>query len=255
MWLLRDCTREDRLGLIRTLRASAVIMTVATFVLMIPLLRVVLNSGRHLAELALYVIPQALPLSIPIGLTVGILWGLGRTAASTRSRALIVLIAAIASVASFTVVDWVVPAANQGFRVAMIGHSVPKGANELTLEELRQLLDPTTGEQQPPATTSDVRSLALNYHGRLALAGAPLVLALFALALTGRRQWGRTIPLLAGCLAIFGYYAVMYSARRLGVDRTLSAFAAAWAPNAAFLVVSVAVMFIRSRPANEPARA
>ena len=255
MWLLRYSTGEDRRALIRTLGASAVIMSLGTLLLMIPFLEVVSRGRRDSAELALYLIPQALPLSIPVGLTFGILWGLGRVAASTRSRTLILLLATMASVASFTMLGWVVPTANQAFRVTMIGHPVLKGANELTLGELRQLLEPGTGEPRSLAAPSDVRSLALNYHGRWALAGAPLVLALFALALTSRRQWGRIMPLLAGCLAIFGYYVVMYSARRLGLDRTLSAFAAAWTPNVAFLILSVAVMLLGSQRANGPARA
>jgi len=62
------------------------------------------------------------------------------------------------------------------------------------------------------------------------------ILALLALALTHRCQHGRLMKLLAGCLAIFSYYVVMYSARRLGLDHTLSAFAAAWTPNVAFLI-------------------
>ena len=256
MGILRYSTGEDRRALIRTLGASAVIVIVGTLVLaMVPFLNVVSRSRPDSAELALYLIPQALPLSIPVGLTFGILWGFGRVAASPRSRTLILLLATMASVASFTMLAWVVPTANQAFRVSMIGRPVLKGANELTLGELRQLLEPGTGEQRPVAAPSDLRSLALNYHGRWALAGAPLVLALFAVALTSRRQWGRIMPLLAGCLAIFGYYVVMYSARRLGLDRTLSAFAAAWTPNVAFLILSVAVILLGSQRANGAARA
>jgi lipopolysaccharide export LptBFGC system permease protein LptF len=255
MGFLRYSTREDRRTLIRTLGASAVIMIVGTLLLMVPFLKFVSRGRPDSAQLALYLIPQALPISIPVGLTCGILWGLGRVAASPRSRTLILLLATMASVASFTMLAWVVPAANQAFRVSMIGHPVLKGANELTLGELRELLEPGTAEPRPLAAPSDLRSLALNYYGRWALASAPLVLALFALALTHRRQLGRLVTLLAGCLAIFGYYVVMHSARRLGLDHTLSAFAAAWTPNVAFLILSVAVMLLASRRPNEPAHA
>src|SRR6185503_13604332 len=104
------------------------------------------GSRPDSAELTLYLIPQALPVSIPFGLAFGILWGLRRIAASPRSRTLILLLATIASVASFSMLAWVVPTANQAFRVSMIGHPLPKGANELTLGELRQLLEPGTHE-------------------------------------------------------------------------------------------------------------
>jgi lipopolysaccharide export LptBFGC system permease protein LptF len=278
MGFLRYSTREDRRALVRTLGASIVIMVVGTLLLMVPPLKSVWRGRPDSAELALYLVPQALPISIPVGLTFGILWGLGRVAASPRSRTLILFLATMASVASFTMLAWVVPAANQAFRVSviarlrtenprsgqtaanqafrvsMIGHPVLKGANELTLGELRQRLEPGTAGSRPPAAPSDLRSLALSYYGRWALAGAPLVLALFVIALTYRRQCGRLMTLLAGCLAIFGYYVVMYSARRLGLDHTLSAFAAAWTPNVAFLILSVAVMLLASRRANEPVR-
>ena len=135
----------------------------------------------------------------------------------------------------------------------MSGHPVLKGANELTLGELRERLEPGTGEQTPIAAPIDRRSLALNV--RWALAGAPLVLAVFALAVTRRREHRRIVPLFAGSLAIWGYYVVMYSARQLELDDTLSAFAAAWSPNVALLIVSVAVVLLGSRRANGPAPA
>lgn len=252
---VRCSTGDDRRALIRTVRASAAILLVGTLVLIAPFLKYLWPGRPDSAERALYLIPQALPVSIPVGLTFGILWGLGKVAGSPRSRTLILLLATLASVASFTMAAWFGPIANQAFRVSMIGHPVPKGVNELTLGELRRLLDPGAVEQRPFAAPSDLRSLALNYHSRWALAGAPLVLALFALAVTRRRQYGRIVPLLAGCFAIWGYYVVMYSARRLGLGQTLSAFAAAWAPNVALLLVSVAAIRLGSRCANGPASA
>jgi hypothetical protein len=256
MGILRDLTGDDRRALIRTCGASALIMIVCTLLLAaVPFFNFVSRSYPNSAALALYLVPQALPLSIPVGLTFGILWGLGRVAASPRSRTILLLLAVMSSVASFTMVAWVIPAANQAFRVSMIGRPVLKGANELTLGELRQLLEPGTHEPTPVSAPSDVRSLALNYHTRWALAGSPLVLALFAVALTSRRRWSTMMLGLVGCLATFGYYVVMYEARGLGLDRTLSAFGAAWAPNIAFLIVSVAVMTLSSRGSHVAARA
>jgi lipopolysaccharide export LptBFGC system permease protein LptF len=242
MAILRDSTDEDRRALIRTLAASAMIRMVGTVVLaVIPFSNLVSRSRPDSAKLALLLIPQALPLSIPLGLAFGILWGLGRVTASRRARTLILSLAALASVASFTMLDWVVPTANQAFRVSMIGRPVAKGANELTLGELRQLLEPGSREPMSIAAPSDRRSLAFTYHMRWALAGAPLVFALFAVALTSRRRWGRVMPPLTGCLAILSYWGVMHSAMWLGLDRILSAFGAAWAPNVAFLILSAAV--------------
>lgn len=252
--VLRYSTGEDRRALIRTAGASAVIMIAGTLVLMVPFVNSV-GSRPDSAELALYLIPHALPLSIPIGLTFGILWGLGRIAASPRSRTLILLLATIASVASFSMLAWVVPTANQAFRVSMIGHPLPKGANELTLGELRQLLEPGTHEPMSVTGPSDRRSLALNYHARWALSGAPFVLALFAVALTSRRRWGRMMPLLIGGVMILAYYVIMYSARGLGLNETISPFAAAWTPNTAFLMLWLAITRFGSRRTNGMAAA
>jgi hypothetical protein len=247
MGFLRSSTHEDRRTVIRALRPSVVIMLVGTVLLMAPFMNSVSRGRPNSGELALYLIPQALPISIPVGLTLGILWGLGRVVASARSRTLILLLATMASVASFPMLAWVAPTANQAFRVSMIGHPIPKGANELTLGELHQLLEPGAAEPQRLAAPSDLRTLELTYHGRWALAIAPLVLALFALALTHWRELGRLVSLPAGCVAIFGYYVVMYSMRRLGLDHTLSAFVAAWIPNVAFLILSGAVLLLASR--------
>jgi lipopolysaccharide export LptBFGC system permease protein LptF len=254
MGILRHSTRDDRRTLLRTAVASAVIMVAGTVVLMAPFLSSV-GSRPDSVELALYSIPQALPLSIPIGLTFGILWGLGRFAASPRSQTLILVLATIASVASFSMLAWIVPTANQAFRVSMIRHSLQKGVNELTLGELRPLLEPGTHEPTSVAGPSDRRSLALNYHARWALSGAPLVLSLFAVALTSRRRWGRMMPFVIGGAMVLAYYVMMYSASGLGLNQTISPFAAAWMPNTAFLMLWLAIMRLGSRRTNGMARA
>jgi hypothetical protein len=249
MGFLRYFRGEDRRALIQTAGASAVAMIAGTVVLMAPFASSA-GSRPDSAELALYLIPQALPLSIPIGLTFGILWGLGRVAASPRSRTLILLLATIASVASFAMLAWIVPTANQAFRISTIGQPLPKGVNELTLGELRQRLEPGAHEPMSVAGPFDRRSLALNYHARWALSGAPLVLALFAMVLTSRRQWGRMMPFLIGGVMILAYYVIMYSAWGLGLNHTISPFAAAWAPNAAFLMLWLAIMRFGSQRTN-----
>jgi hypothetical protein len=241
MGILRHSTSEDRRTLIRTLGASAVIMIVGTLVLMVPFLKFVSRSRPDSAELALYVIPQALPLSIPIGLTFGILWGLGRMSASRRTRTVVLLLAFGASVASFTMLAWVMPISQQAFRVSTTGGPLPKGEHELTIGELRQRLEAGTRQLPAVAALSDPPSLALNYHARWAIGSAPFVLAVFAVAFTSRRQWSRMMPFLVGGLMICAYYVIMYSARALGLDRTISPFAAAWAPNTAFLMLSLAI--------------
>jgi lipopolysaccharide export LptBFGC system permease protein LptF len=196
-------------------------------------------SHPRSATLLLYLLPQALPLSVPVGLTFGILWGFGRAAASRRSRTVVLIVAVTFSAVSFTMLAWVVPATNQAFRVSLMGRPVMKGVNELTLGELSQLIETRGRDPKALPNSRDVRRLALNYHARWALAGAPFVLSLFSVSVTHRRRRDRWILGLAGCAAISGYYIIMYAAKEFGLSRTVPALAAAWAPNVAFLLVSV----------------
>jgi lipopolysaccharide export LptBFGC system permease protein LptF len=250
----RDRTSDDRQAVRRTVAASTAIAIAGTiFITVGPFVNLLSQSRSHVLEFALYAIPQALPVSIPIALTFGILWGLGRTSTSRRTRAAVLALALGASAVSFTMVAWAIPISNNAFRVAIAGRSLPKGANELTLGELRSQIE--AGRGMASAVSSfDVRRLALRYHQRWALASAPFVLALFAMACTSRRQWRRMMPFLAGALAIAVYYAIMLGALGAGRDELLSPFAAAWAPNAAFLVLSVVIMRFISPRTNDTAQ-
>jgi hypothetical protein len=250
----RDRTSDDRRAVRRTVAASAAITIVGTiFFTLGPFVNLVSRSRPHILEFASYAIPQALPASIPIGLTFGILWGLGRMSTSRRTRVAVLALAFVASAVSFTMLAWAVPISNQAFRVAIVGRSFPKGTNELTLGELRTQIAAGRGVA-PAVSPFDTRHLTLRYHQRWALASAPFVLALFAMACTSRRQWRRMMPFLAGALAIAVYYAIMLGALGAGRDELLSPFAAAWAPNAAFLVLSVVIMRFISPRTNDTAQ-
>jgi lipopolysaccharide export LptBFGC system permease protein LptF len=241
----RDRTSDDRRAVRRTVAASVAITIVGTiFFTVEPFANLVSRSRPHILEFAFYAIPQALPVSIPIGLTFGVPWGLGRMSTSRRTRAAVLALALGASVVSFTMLAWAIPVSNQAFRVAIVGRSLSKGANELTLGELRQ-----------QAAHSDSRRLALSYHQRWALASAPLVLALFAVACTSRRRWRRMMQFLAGALAIAVYYAIMLWTLDAGRDELISPFAAAWAPNAALLTLSFVIMRFASPQTNNTAQA
>jgi lipopolysaccharide export LptBFGC system permease protein LptF len=247
----RDRTSDDRQAVRRTVAASTAIAMAGTILIaMIPFASLVSRSRPHVLELALYLIPQALPVSMPIGLTFGILWGLGRTSASRRTWTVILALALAASVVSFTMVAWVAPNSNQAFRVAVAERPLSKGMHELTLGELR-----TQIRLAPAVSPLDARRLALNYHQRSALASAPLVLALFAVACASRRRWHRMMPLVAGVLVIGAYYALMLWALDAGRGQQMSPFAAAWAPNAALLLLSFVILRFISPRTNGMTRA
>jgi hypothetical protein len=130
----------------------------------------------------LYLIPQALPIAVPLGLMVANVSGL-RT--SVNGLAVWILWAAVScSVVSFLTLGWWAPAANQAFRVKVIGHEIPKGDNELTVGEIDTRIEQIRAFD--PAAPA--RRLSVLYHTRWALSVTPLVMAMFELALIGRSR-------------------------------------------------------------------
>lgn len=235
----REVANADHRPVVTTLVVGALVMLVGTVLLVAPFMRYVLDARRDAVSILLYLIPQALPLSLPVGLTFGILWGLGRATASHRVR-LVLALALAASVVSFSMLAWVVPAANQAFRVSVAGHNLRKGLRELDLGELRG-----------GGTGHAARLVALEYHKRWALGAAPLTLAVFAVAIARRQRWGRLAPVVVGCLTILGYYATMASAETAGRREAMAVLTAAWAPNLVAWTSSFALLVLR-RPPNQP---
>ena len=99
-------------------------------------------------RLILLLVPQALPLSIPTGICVGVVCAMRGRRTSPRHVAAVLAIAAVATFAVWTMLEWGVPAANQAFReilAARLGDGRPvnldPGLNELGLSRLSQRTD------------------------------------------------------------------------------------------------------------------
>jgi lipopolysaccharide export LptBFGC system permease protein LptF len=254
MRMLRDLSGSDRTALRRTAACSSAIFIAGTLLLAaVPLQSLGAADRPGAAGLAVYLVPQALPLSIPLGLTLGVIWGMGGGVVSRRSRVAVLLAAAALSVTSFGILGWLAPATNQAFRVAIYegqarrnglvpAGELPKGANELTFGELRNFLHFAGESREPPP--DDSRHLAGVYHLRLATAGVPLVLSLFALAVIGSGQRSRLMLAVASAVAVFGYFLLEGAAGT--VDWLLPAFAIAWLPNTVFAAAAVGTL-LRSR--------
>ena len=185
MRMLKDLRADDRCALVRTGAWCVAIIIAGTLVLAaVPFLSFVEAGRPDAVKLAIYLVPQALPLSIPLGLTLGVIWGMGRSGVSLRSRVAVLLAAAALSAASFAILGWLAPSMNQAFRVAIVGTDVPKGAHELTLGELRRLLRPARNEWTwpPPAALAAFGAAlpewAERFPGAASPAPAPLGLAL-----------------------------------------------------------------------------
>ena len=174
-------------------------------------------TGRDLAWLVLFLVPQAAAVGVPLGFSCGVLFGLRRRTPTARARRTILLIALTCSALMLIVVAWMMPEANQAFRELLIGHRIPRGTNELTLESLW------------------ARAMWFHYHERLALSCATVALAWFACRVMAVR---RSITLgLAGV--------VIYSCACVALQMhhgNLPALLAAWLPN---LIMAALTAFLK----------
>ena len=138
----------DRSALNRTLSFSfvAIMATTALFAAP-PLLRAPFRPRDP--RLLVYLIPQALALSVPVGFTIGAFVALRGRIVSRRARAAIMACAIFCSLACLANLAWLTPLANHEFRQLFFAHvanefptaTVVKGINELTLGELGERLD------------------------------------------------------------------------------------------------------------------
>ena len=110
------------------LGAAAVAMIALTALFVAPpLLRDRVPFDGWTPWLILLLLPQSLPLTLPVVLLVGVLCGLRNRTVTSRIRRAILAIGLTGSLASFGTIFWLMPAANQAFRVTIAGRDVPRG--------------------------------------------------------------------------------------------------------------------------------
>jgi len=239
---ISEWARADERAVGRTIGYSvAAIALVVAFFVSIPLSQL----SQHVPTdkgmwIVLFLVPQALVVAIPLGLLFGVLSGLRGRVATRRVRRSITAFAIMCSISAFVLVGWTIPAANQAFRQLISGHRLAPGLNELTLGQLARR----------PAQTGwfvslTASRLSFEFHFRLALAFASLVLGLFAVAVTSAWHGAyrvRSIVIL-GSLVSFVYYALLFWARQAGyaADEP-AAIAVAWTPNLVFLTTTLLVL-------------
>ena len=115
------------------LGAAAVTMIALTALFIAPpLLRDRVPFDGWTPWLILLLLPQSLPLTLPVVLLVGVLCGLRNRTVTARIRRAILAIGLTGSLASLGTIFWLVPAANQAFRVTIAGREVPRGPAEMT---------------------------------------------------------------------------------------------------------------------------
>jgi hypothetical protein len=222
MEILHRITTHDSAGA-RAVLYSTLTMAAATALLMLPPL---LSPSPVDAGLALYMVPQALPLAIPFGLIVGILSAFGGRLVSRRAAGHVLLIAAVCSALMFVTMGWLMPSANYAYRLRVAervgkpvvfeepvqGAPLWKGPNELTLPEFRRMYLRVTTTREPTALPKagwyNLSNLWFMYHLRWALPCASLVFALVALSVTRHRRAVRVTALLAAAAVYFYMFAL-----------------------------------------------
>jgi hypothetical protein len=222
----------------RTVSASlaATVLFIVVFILP-PLLNNATRPSGALLWLIIYLVPQAMLVAMPFGVVFGILTGLRGGMATRQARWTIAVLTLASSLVMFVNSAWGIPTANQAFREAMFGGPVVRGMNELTLTALA------------------ARSATL-FHLRVALAFAPLALGLFSLSVAARHWTRNAIGIGMTALSICGaYYMVLYNAQAAGIAGRIPGIVAGWAPNLAFLALTVALhLRTRGRSAAGPSR-
>lgn len=236
-------TDDDRRSMVLTMAWSVTFVVASTTLLILPPLYntdVVTSS-----YVVLTLVPQAVPLAIPIGIAFGIAIGASGRMALRASTALLIG-ATAASMLSFAVLAWGMPAANQAFReiafrqVRARGNEGPitlqKGANEMTFSELSREIAVLSAGQSRQA-----RQLAFSFHLRFSLAVATLAVASVLLAVRARRRWLRVTLAVTTCLV---YWMLLYAGDAASLRGYLPVAVGAWLPNV--LLIALAMLIASS---------
>jgi hypothetical protein len=249
-------TSDDRRAIIWSFVFSGVFIVAFTALELLTVPMPALRSSHSTASgLLLYLIPQALSISVTVGATFGILFGVGGRRFSGQVGAGLVALALVASAFSFVNMGWILPKANQAYRLATFGGAwMPKFPSELTLGEISRTIEVVRREPMDPSgwhfgdSPRYLRDLRYNYQSRWALSFSPLVFAWLALLMMRgcRRRWLLAIEAFG---AFFGYYVLIYGPRALFLSGTMPASVAVWFPNAMCVAIT-AFLTIRTPGPN-----
>ena len=240
-------TNEERRAVARTL-AWSVTMVVAIVVLLIlpPLYRF---AAMRRWDSAITLIPQAAGLAIPLGVAFGI--ALGFCARPTMRTAKMMLVCAFAaSVLSFGVLAWAVPAGSQAFReitareLRAKGYQGAdtvglKGYSEMTLSELRGEIARSSADGE----ARRARNAAFAFHIRFAFAAATLALVSVLLAAPVRHRGFRSLLAVGVC---FVYWILMFAGEWSSRRGYLPQGIGAWLPNLVLIALAIFVASSRS---------
>jgi lipopolysaccharide export system permease LptF/LptG-like protein len=227
-------------------KAAAIVTAVALCAavpLMAPPLLNVVSRGQTFFGVAVLLpslVPQALGLTLPAAILLAFPLAFRRQQLSSRLARRGMTLTIGFTVVTFAVIAWMVPVANQAFRVAVSGNArLEPGPMEMTLGDLREKIDVL---KLTPGGRVWARRVEYLYQVRLALAAAPLSLGLFALAITASPKTRRR-PWLTGISAMAFYVFTMFAISEVAAGLLVRAPALppilfAWAPNLLFVLAA-----------------
>jgi lipopolysaccharide export LptBFGC system permease protein LptF len=246
---------EER-GSLGRMVGTAIVATVVLTALLAyqPVSRVAMRLGNP-AIVAL-LIPQAIPIAAPLGLLLGILYASRGGPLSRRVIRGSLLSAVAVSIGSFVLLNQIIPAANQAFRVEVFKQSQPdgdpsvlsRGLAEMTLTDLRRQV---VQARRSGVGAEAVRRLDFRLQERRALAAAALPLAVFALVIGTRRRYGLAVLGFAGGGITATYYALMIASDQLTRLGAMPAVAV-WLPHLGVLALAASLLSVHPRPAPVP---
>jgi lipopolysaccharide export LptBFGC system permease protein LptF len=237
-------TDDERRMLTQTLAWSVAFVVASAALLILPPLS---NYGNGVRGwyVVMTLVPQAAPLAIPMGIAFGLAIGAtGRMA--LKASTVLLLVATVASLLSFVMLAWGMPAGNEAFReiafrqISAEGHDgqviLQKGHNEMTFSELRREIAVLSAAGQP----RQARQFAFSLHLRFSLAAATLALTSVLLAVRTKRRGLRVLIAAASCLA---YWMLLYAGDAASLRGYVTPPIGAWLPN---LMMIASAMFIAS---------
>lgn len=245
----------------RAMPKAAGLMLAGACVAAVPLIAVPLQGLAFarpgvpipVGSLALMLVPQAIALTLPVSLLLAIPLAFRRQHPSARLARRAVWLSVACVVATFVVIAWLMPDANQAFRVTTVRAmtsregDLPRGAAEMRFTALREKIDVLN---LTPGGRIAARPLEFHYHARLALVCMPLPLGVLASAIS-RSERGRRRPWTMGLAAAGGYFFVFFplfvGAEALMRWSSLPPELFAWTPIA--LLAAIVVRIYWSTPA------
>jgi hypothetical protein len=198
-----------------------------------------IHTRGNMVRLVLYLVPQALTISLPVCIALGLfIWIRAEGAAPATSRT-VVRMMRVALLLAIVNVGWITPAANTAYRNVVAGNAVFRGPNELTFIELGRRMY----NRSPDRTLEGPLPLAFAMNARLAVAIAPVLLSVLALAGATRVRRRPAAAVVFATLAMFvGCYVLVPDSDVAFLMQWLPAAVVAWLPNAIVMTAIVSMV-------------